>query len=675
MANNATEKKMKMYVWVWCDAAKQSPSLPPRDPAEIPTTKIEAKKAFHKDLKGPKLVRLGKAMQLGLPDPKTKMCTIEEEGSTRLVPQGIVLPWYEGLLLLQELEKKGPRDQSNGTVQWEDKLKQTLIEERSKRKDLSSALYIEKKLMNVAVTGPNYEDSEGKEWNHRRKEVKESEHVLEEGQDGNGFFKVLQIDGYLPPWEAFCHPKCGLYQDFYRVRWGAPYSEVDYSGTESGCQGVLGATWEPDECLPPYLDSMRLGAKKKWLTRQQDLEQAEKQKAERRAIEERKNSSSSLTETVEATAQKRKAEAEASDHSNNVKSTVKVEDVKVKKEETKVQKDEVELVAPDAKKAKKEQREDRYEQRMPPNPNHQEDLTVHTLRHIWNNQNISTFTDIKKGWPKHLTQYPKGFSPCMPPGPCWDGCDCMDDQRPQRPWETQKQWLENQNRSQAASDSLKKLEMDGQEQGFVRRRGTVSKMCFFETPANTQHNEARIRMYKELIATIMNEIKTLLRKIPVEELSDSWSEPVYIPACGWLQDQLDYLPVRYLPQDRAAFPSWLSLQPCTGEIRAEDPPPNARASVEVQLVHPEGRVAKVQIEVKPQEERESHIKISCRTVALALKKADISSRRVKACIDQELSALYDIDRQEAHGVSLGKCLHHLANMCSMARAAATGFLP
>ena len=65
---------------MWCDATKETPGLPQRDFAEIPQTMLDAKKAFHKDLKGPKLVRLGKAMQLGVHDQKAKMCTIEEDG-------------------------------------------------------------------------------------------------------------------------------------------------------------------------------------------------------------------------------------------------------------------------------------------------------------------------------------------------------------------------------------------------------------------------------------------------------------------------------------------------------------------------------------------------------------------------------------------------------------------
>merc|ERR1712060_178572 len=89
---------------------------------------------------------------------------------------------------------------------------------------------------------------------------------------GNEFFKIRDITGYLPPWEAFCNEKCGFYQDFYQVRWEYPFSEVDYSRVENGCMATVGATWEPDECLPAHLDPLRLAAKRAWIKTQREKE-------------------------------------------------------------------------------------------------------------------------------------------------------------------------------------------------------------------------------------------------------------------------------------------------------------------------------------------------------------------------------------------------------------------
>merc|ERR1740117_1411778 len=95
-----------------------------------------------------------------------------------------------------------------------------------------------------------------------------------------GYFKIGTICQYMPPWEAFCHPKCGYYQDFYQVRWSHPYSEVDYAQCENGCVDVLGSTWEPDECLPPCLDPLRIQAKRSWHAQQLEREGKKKREFE-----------------------------------------------------------------------------------------------------------------------------------------------------------------------------------------------------------------------------------------------------------------------------------------------------------------------------------------------------------------------------------------------------------
>ena len=131
----------------------------------------------------------------------------------------------------------------------------------------------------------------------------------------------------MPPWEAFCTKRCGLYQDFYLVLWDDPVEmlaweerlgvgpwiamvflgwlewpggtgypwfdadfcryialivhilfvlaingayitslkpRTDYSFVQNGSD-VKGATWEPDECLPISLDHIRLRLKLDWV--------------------------------------------------------------------------------------------------------------------------------------------------------------------------------------------------------------------------------------------------------------------------------------------------------------------------------------------------------------------------------------------------------------------------
>merc|ERR1712187_813161 len=116
----------------------------------------------------------------------------------------------------------------------------------------------------------NVLDMDDREWEYRREDLTADGINLVEGENLPGAFDVKEIVEYLPPWEAFCHEKCGFYQDFYLVKWKYPYSEVDYSKTENGCTWMIGATWEPDECLPAHLDALRYAAKKAWVMKHRD---------------------------------------------------------------------------------------------------------------------------------------------------------------------------------------------------------------------------------------------------------------------------------------------------------------------------------------------------------------------------------------------------------------------
>merc|ERR1719330_2139065 len=185
----------------------------------------------------------------------------------------MILPWYEGLLLLEELE--APLGKS-GRLQaaWLDNNLKTVLEQaRGKRRRLNSSGYIEERLLDTSATGARFVDDTDQEWHYRRKNVKTGETAqLPDSKDGEGVFGFKEILGYLPPWEAFTNEKCGFYQDFYLVKWQYPFSEVDYSSVENGCPSVQGATWEPDECLPAFLDPLRLAAKRAWVKQRRELE-------------------------------------------------------------------------------------------------------------------------------------------------------------------------------------------------------------------------------------------------------------------------------------------------------------------------------------------------------------------------------------------------------------------
>lgn len=208
---------------------------------------------------------------------------IAEGGATREVSRHMLLPWYEGLLLLEELvtSREGPAASEHFQASWVDQdLKTVLQKERAKfGGEISGATYMDRALVTTAVTGSRFVDSEGKEHAYRRFNLRADDAKLVDGEEGEGMFKVEKISGYMPPWEAFCHKRCGLYQDFYQVRWAYPFSEVDYGKVENGCSGQRGATWEPDECLPSGLDPIRLAAKRIWINKRREMERAVAAKA------------------------------------------------------------------------------------------------------------------------------------------------------------------------------------------------------------------------------------------------------------------------------------------------------------------------------------------------------------------------------------------------------------
>ena len=62
-----------------------------------------------------------------------------------------------------------------GSLGFDDRFRKLLIQERKKRK-VSGILYLEKKLLNLSVTGRRFEDAEGAAFVHRRPGVKDAGH-------------------------------------------------------------------------------------------------------------------------------------------------------------------------------------------------------------------------------------------------------------------------------------------------------------------------------------------------------------------------------------------------------------------------------------------------------------------------------------------------------------------
>lgn len=260
--NQLTGGPFPKPIWVW-QALDANDALS-RDPAGLPKTFGQSVKVLREGKRGPKSVKIAPAVMLKVID---SMVVIKEDSQEnyRKVNYAHTIPYYEGLLLLDELLSR-----SRGIVAWPRDLASALEKARAKlpNQRLSAATYVKRNLLDVAVTGPPTTTTAG----HRRNLIIDKALHLEDGVEGGGFWKVLEVAEYLPPWLAFTHPNCGIYQDFYLIRWAPPHNNVDFSTTESGYEDAVGATWEPDECLPIQLDGLRQAAKRKWVIKRQTLE-------------------------------------------------------------------------------------------------------------------------------------------------------------------------------------------------------------------------------------------------------------------------------------------------------------------------------------------------------------------------------------------------------------------
>mmetsp|Transcript_19678 Transcript_19678/g.52533 ORF Transcript_19678/g.52533 Transcript_19678/m.52533 type:complete len:550 (-) Transcript_19678:42-1691(-) len=230
-----------------------------RDPAALPNTFASAVKALQHGCRGPSFARLVPVTVL---KTRARQSLVRQDNEEpQAVPSGLTIPWYEGLLLLDEMERISGRSDS---VLWHREFDSILKKEKATR-IVSGEFYVKRSLMDVAVTGPKVVDHLGSTCSYRRLLQDEHSVPLAKGEDGDGVWRLSEVLQYLPPWVAFSHPRCGIYQDFYLIRWAPPYASKSYQNTENGCEEAEGATWEPDECLPPDLDGLRLEAKRRWL--------------------------------------------------------------------------------------------------------------------------------------------------------------------------------------------------------------------------------------------------------------------------------------------------------------------------------------------------------------------------------------------------------------------------
>ena len=126
----------------------------PRDAAALPHNAKAHEYRNDNELWGHHAFRLVPVVYIGL--GMGDMVSVHEEGSKlqfRVRP-GLLLDWYEGLLVLDALLRNS-RLRNAERCEWFENLAVRLQKEKATRK-LSASLYVSKKLLHIAVTGPQF---------------------------------------------------------------------------------------------------------------------------------------------------------------------------------------------------------------------------------------------------------------------------------------------------------------------------------------------------------------------------------------------------------------------------------------------------------------------------------------------------------------------------------------
>lgn len=561
---------------------------------------------------------------------------IAENGATREVPKTMMLlHWYEGLLLLDELEQSRKKAGSLQAEWLDDELLQVLEQERTKLKRISGPSYLERRLVNTSVTGNSFLDRSKKQWRYRREGVEvEDESGRAEGEDANGYFKIKDVIEYLPPWQAFCHEKCGFYQDFYLVRWEFPFSEVDYSKVENGCTTMVGATWEPDECLPAHLDSLRIASKTSWIKKQREMEP--KPLAAKRP------------------GPSPPAEAEGSKRPRRDFSAATPEGLTP--------------------------RTDGFTPKFLVKTRNRRDgkpLEPDTFRlstgHDFVPGEYAKIADIRNGWPRTPQDYPAGYRVANPPGFCFESCDCMDDGRLQTSWEVHKAWLEQPERSNLA---LAALELFSRQSHFVRRRTTAS--MFVETTTGQVPDQTHAMAALDLAGSIGRQIGKILEMIPVQSIVAGKPGPaVAVPAISFLLEEHDAVPLRYEGSLRGggALPAWLQLDVENGVLQATaNHGLKENLHFQVELIHSEGCMGTAVCAITPQRSIGSSAPWVVATGIMIARFTDVAACPLdwgaRAVLAERLSEIYDFELLSSREVSLGQWLKSVGTVMRMLRTTA-----
>eukprot|EP00434_Breviolum_minutum_P001562 symbB.v1.2.001379.t1/scaffold67.1/size356791/5 len=464
LANNSSE------IWVW-DPVK-GPNF--EHPGAIPVDDFDrAKSLFIYRHCGPFLAKISRAIVKAYDDVAGVATIIRQGGQTEAMPRGRVIHWCEGLLILQSIKA------SRYQVDWFTRdLEHLMNQQLAKMQQLTAHHYVQERLLNEVVTGAKYKDMKRITHSFRRRGLLAEDRETRPANPATldemmGFWKIDKIAGYMPPWEAFL--EFGIYQDFYLVYWQHPFQHVDYCSTENG-SCILGTTWEPDECLPPHLDDIRLREKRAWIKRRKDA-------GAQVALEVQKGHGSKKRPRLDC------------------HSTIPIA---------------------------KHRRDGRPLER---------DLFCWRVGHDFQPEKMED--NVRIGWPLKPTDYPKGYGVADPPGFCLKTCDCMDDGRLQTQREMEKKWLDDGTRDLAVLMAIQNFSNQRhfvQRRGQVSNQHRFEHLLTLPSRSSRDSVHAVARSLADEVA---REISNAMQEVPLEALFDR-EDQVRIPFLAFQKEGNDY---------------------------------------------------------------------------------------------------------------------------------------
>lgn len=254
----------------------------------------------------------------------------------------------------------------------------------------------------------------------------------------------------------------------------------------------------------------------------------------------------------------------------------------------------------------------------------------------------------------------------------------MDDQRPQRTWETHKAWLEEADRTKQA---LQGIDIFSKQVHFVRRRGQVSKMCFFETAQEKKHDQTHANAALDLSGSLGRRVAEVLKAIPMNALHVTGDGcRVCIPAVSFLPEESDVEPLRYEGRlvSGGALPSWLKLDQSTGEFSATERSMTEDLHIHVDMYHSEGLAGNCQLIITPQRPLGSAAPWMVATGAIIARFSDLVQvpleGAVRSVLQERLADIYDFNLRGAKNISLGQWLRIIKSIQRMLRSTAVAHI-